>query len=122
MIKLARVFLALALFTATTGVTVTNFACPMKSEKSSTACLPCTKFGNIAHKSCCAYTVKHLLVKSEFGKPVQPKSIVPMMLIAMHFQPAFSIGAGFGSHQLVSYVALPRTSVEECALISTFRI
>ncbi len=122
MMKLARVLLALALFVATTGVTVTSFACAKKSGTSSPACMRCVKLGRLAHKSCCVYTAKRLSVKSEFSKPVQPKSIVPMMLFAMHFQPAFSIGAGFGSYQLLSYTAPPRTSVEECAQISTFRI
>ncbi len=122
MIKLARVLLALALFTATTGVTVTSIACAKKSEKSSTACIPCMKSGNIAHKSCCAYTVKHLLVKSEFGKPVQPKSVVPVMFLSMMSEPSRLIGADLASHSIVSYIAPPRTSVEECVLISTFRI
>jgi len=118
MMKLARILLAFALFIATTGVTVAGFACAKKSE----ACTSCSNSGTLSHKSCCVRTITHLCVKSEFGKPVQPKSIVPVMLFAMHFQPAVAIGAGFGSHQLVSYAAPPRTSMEHCALISIFRI
>jgi len=118
MMKLARVLLALALFIATTGVTVTGFACAKKFGD----CMPCSNSGTLSNKSCCVLTTTHLSVKSEFGKPVQAKQIVPVMLFAMHFQPALAIGAGFDFHQLVSYSALPRTSVEECALISSFRI
>ena len=122
MMKLARVLIALALFIATTGVTVTSIACAKESGKTPPDGPHCMKSGKNVDKSCCVITVKRFSVKSEFAKPMQPASVIPAILFAMRSGPAMIFSADLASHSSVSYTALPRTSVEECALISTFRI
>ena len=119
MMKLAKIFLALALFTATTGVTVSGFACTKQSEMDAGMCMA----RNHA-KSCCVCTVKHLSVTSQFAKPVQSNAGLQVVLLLAARRPACSVkqDVPLASHSNSFSATPPRTSREYCALASTFRI
>jgi hypothetical protein len=118
MLNAVRIFLAIALLFATTGVTVTSVAC--EKEKQNSSCPSCTKNG--MPKSCCMVTAKHLSVKSEFGKPA-PSSSFSQVLHVAGLDAARPLRNSLQSpSSFVFRAAPPRTSVEECALLSQFRI
>lgn len=122
--KLLSIFLALALLVSSSGVTVAAVICKRQSPSKAMMCSQCRKAPSgisLASKSCCVKITKFIAVKSLFGKPAQhvvdlSHQVLPLLVSfiapianAIPVVPSFSPSS-------------PPSSLEKCALTSTFRI
>ena len=120
--------LAACLIFSSVGYTAVSIACPNMMAKQGSACPKC-KHGRIPTKDtkdCCKTKIEHKVINAEFEKPLSPKSF-----IAPHFAiPAlvfYSNSSDVHSAYLISLhradiLLSPLSSVEKCALLSTFLI
>ncbi|MDP4199824.1 MAG: hypothetical protein Q8922_07605 [Bacteroidota bacterium] len=121
MMRLTRLFLAMAILVSTTGVTLTTRTCAKPSGKTTAACAACKK-PSMKPKACCVVKATHLSVKSEFGKPAPVKADFSFILLPLLATSFLLVRRAVTTTIIPIPASPPRTPAEQCALFSTYRI
>jgi hypothetical protein len=116
-----------ALVFSTMGVTTIAFSCPMGADMEK-GCPKCKHTASLPVKSegCCKTTVTRSVLKTEFEKLGEFKTAFSLhMTIPVYYQESYLVEDPFASsitlsHNFLAFYRL--TSVEKCALLSTFLI
>ena len=122
-VSIAIVF---CLLFSTVGFTAISIACPNMNAQPGVPCSQC-KSGTIPKKhapDCCKTKIEHKVIKSEFEKPLSFKANI---VVEQVFAPSF-LQLDYSKVLLTSILYrtphsfATQSSVEKCALLSTFLI
>ena len=124
MTKLLRVFLAVAMLLSSTGVIIATMTCTKKGAGKTAMCEMCRKAAlkGTAKKSCCVFTTKYLVLKTNFSKPsLETPSLNPIAVLIPANLTVISVDR-IPSATLNGDSHFALSSRDNCALLSTYRI